>query len=261
MSLPEFQRALSEMVMSPGFRNRVAEDPGGALSAFDLSERELRRLEALARDARLKTGTILHRSTRLSMLSNTMPRTCRVLGPKGLKELTHAYWSEHPPYSAFFIQEGIRFGRFALDRLAEGQDLARAVLEAELAMLELTEAEGVWEEPRELPPPPASGVWVPRLHPLCRAVRFRHPPLAVFAELDAGRVPRDLPEGERILLLVLTAPKRVSLHDLPPDQGRALLAADGRTTAAELCRTRPLEVRAFEEMLAAGYLTAEAAPA
>lgn len=264
MSLPEFQRALSEMVMSPGFRNRVAEDPGGALSPFDLSDRELRRLEALARDGGLKTGTLLHRSTRLSMLSNTLPRTCRVLGPKGLKELTHAYWSEHPSYSAFFIQEGGRFGRFALDRLEKGQDLAREVLETELAMLELTEAEGVWEAPSgsgDSVPPPASGVWVPRLHPLCRAVRFRHPPLAVFAELDAGRVPGDLPAGERYLLLLLTGPKQVGLEELPPDQGRALLACDGRTTVAKLCQDRDLRQESFAEMLAAGYLTAEAAPA
>lgn len=267
MSLPEFQRALSEMVMSPGFRNRVAEDPGAALSPFDLSERELRRLESLARDARLKTGTLLHRSTRLSMLSNTIPRTCRALGPKGLKELTHAYWSEHPPYSSFFIEEGIRFGRFALERLGEDQALAREVLETELAMLELTGCDGVWEASPEPVRPPASGVWVPRLHPLCRAVRFHHPPLTVFAELEAGRVPRDLPEGERYLLLLLAAPKKVSLQEVPVEHGRALLAvADhggrgGRSTVAELCRTGPVEERAFEAMLAAGYLTAEAAPA
>ena len=102
---------------------------------------------------------------------------------------------------------------------------------------------------------------MPRLHPLCRAVRFHHPPLAVFAELDAGRVPRDLPEGERYLLLLLTAPKKVSLLELPLEHGRALLAADGRSTVAELCRARAVDERAFEEMLAAGYLLAEAAPA
>jgi hypothetical protein len=261
MSLPEFQRALSEMVMSPGFRNRVAEDPGSALAAFDLSDRERRRLEALARDTRLKTGTLLHRSTRLSMLSNTMSRTCRALGPQGLKELTHAYWSEHPPYSSFFIEEGIRFGRFALERLAESQDLAREVLETELALLELTQAEGLWEAPEEPVVPPASGVWVPRLHPLCRAVRFHHPPLAVIAELDAGRVPRELPAGEHYLLLFTSAPGKASMQEMSLDQGRALLAADGRSIVLELCRTRQVRERAFEELLAAGYLIAEAAPA
>ena len=57
MSLPEFQRALAEMLMSPAFRTRVADyadGADGALSSFDLSDKELRRLAALARDARLR---------------------------------------------------------------------------------------------------------------------------------------------------------------------------------------------------------------
>ena len=89
MSLRGFQLALSELVMKPGLRRRIADGAVGAeeaLAGFELSDRERRRLEALARDARLKTGTTIHRSFRLSMLANTLPRTCKVLAPAG------AYW-------------------------------------------------------------------------------------------------------------------------------------------------------------------------
>lgn len=268
MSLPEFQRALSEMLMSPAFRTRVADEAGnagGALSSFDLSDKELRRLAALARDVRLKTGTLLHRSTRLSMLSNTLPRTVRVLGSRGLKELTHAYWGEHPPYSAFFVQEGTRFGRFALERLATGafqHPYLREVLETELAFLGLMAAETAWESPAApVRPPAAAGAWLPYLHPLCRAVRFDHPPLRLLNELEAGRVPEDLPAGEHYLLVTVAAPGRLDLHELPLDRGRALLACDGRSTAARLATEKGLRRETFDELLAAGYLTAEVAPA
>jgi hypothetical protein len=282
MSLPEFQRALAEMLMSPAFRTRVADDAGnagnaggagGALSPFDLSDKELRRLAALARDARLKTGTLLHRSTRLSMLSKTLPRTVRVLGSRGLKELTHAYWGEHPPYSAFFVQEGTRFGRFALERLAAGafrHPFLREVLETELAFLELMDADTPWEPPAAPVRPPAApvaGAWVPHLHPRCRAIRFDHPPLRLLDELDGregGRVPEDLPAGEHYLLVTVAAPGRLDLQELPLDRGRALLACDGRSTAARLATLAAgpkLRLETFEELLAAGYLSAEAAPA
>src|SRR4051812_32758033 len=109
MSLQEFQRALSDLVMSPALRARVAAEGDEDLGAYELSERELRRLKALARDPGLRTGALIHRASRLSMLSNTIPRTCRALGSRGLKELVHAYWNEHLPQSMLYVQEATRF--------------------------------------------------------------------------------------------------------------------------------------------------------
>src|SRR5262249_37373321 len=120
MSLPEFQRALSDLVMSPGLRARVVEAPEEGLAGYGLSDQEHRRLAVLARDPGLRTGTIIHRASRLAMLSNTIPRTCRVLGPRGLKDLVHAYWNEHPPQSMLYVQEALRFAGYAFARLAAG---------------------------------------------------------------------------------------------------------------------------------------------
>src|SRR5437764_905727 len=119
MSLLGFQQALAELVMTPALRRRVAD--GGAqvdaaLAAYELSARERRRLEALARDPGLTTGTTIHRSFRLSMLLNTLPRTCKVLPPAALRELVHAYWQGTVPWSIQYVPEARRFAEFTLAR-------------------------------------------------------------------------------------------------------------------------------------------------
>jgi hypothetical protein len=229
MSLQDFQRALSDLVMSPGLRTRVAAEPADGLAAYDLSDQEHRRLAALARDPGLRTGTIIHRASRLAMLSNTVPRTCRVLGSRGLKELVHAYWSEHPPRSMLYVQEAGRFADYAFARLDAGtfaNPFLREVLELELETLLLSRTAGAWE-----PPTGETRAAVPerpRLHPLCRVVAFRHDPDAVVQALDAGRQLDGLAEEERYLLLTAIGGGRVGLRQVPVEQGRVLAVCDGR---------------------------------
>ncbi|HVR99092.1 MAG TPA: hypothetical protein VMW27_20910 [Thermoanaerobaculia bacterium] len=227
MSLRGFQQALSELVMSPRFRSRVAEGPGEALAAYDLSDQERRRLESLAHDAGMKTGTLIHRSFRLSMLSNTLPRTCKVLGTQGLKELIDAYWRDHLPRNYVYAQEARRFAAFVLERLRAGEvanDYVEEVLETELALLALGE-EPPWQLPRDEPPAGPAG-WTSRLHPSCRIVPFRHDPDRVLGTLAQGNVPADLPVGEFYLLLV-GRDGTVDLKPVSREQGRLLQAYDG----------------------------------
>jgi len=254
MSLPDFQRALSDLVMSPAFRTRVAEEPEAELAAYELSERERRRLAAVARDPGLRTGMLLHRAFRLSMLSNTVPRTCAALGPSGLKTLVHAYWSEHPSQSMLYVKEAQRFADYAFARLAAGtyeHPFLREVLEAELAILVLGKGRGAWE-------PPAPGAARlperPRVHPLCRAVAFRHDPGALFQALDAGLSPAGLAEEEHYLLLTAAGGGRVEMRPVAPEQGRALLACDGVRTAAEVCAAAGVEEKVVGEMAAGGWV-------
>jgi hypothetical protein len=236
MSLQDFQRALSDLVMSPGLRARVLEEPAAGLAGYELSDQEHRRLAALARDPGLRTGTVLHRASRLSMLSNTIPRTCRVLGGRGLKELVHAYWSEHPPQSMLYVQEAGRFADYAFARLDAGtfaNPFLREVLEMELGTLLLSRAAGAWE-----PPAGETGAEVPerpRLHPFCRLVTFRHDPDAVVQALDAGRPLDGLAEEEHFLLLSAAGGGRVACQKVPVEQGRVLAACDGVRLAAAVC--------------------------
>jgi hypothetical protein len=219
MALADYQHALSRLVMSPPFRAQVAESPEEALAGFDLSPRELERVAAVARDPGMRTGTLIHRSFRLSMLSNTLPRTCKALGPQGIKDFVHAYWLEQPPRSLLYVREGMRFGDWALARMrADGfrHDLLPEVLEAEMATLELSRQEAWDEEP--------AATAVPRLHPHLRIVRFRRDPDVVLPELAAGRIPEGLEEGEHYLLVRTPRVGEVTLSQLTPEAGRVLLA-------------------------------------
>lgn len=243
--------------MSTAFRARVAEDPEQSLATFDLSARERRRLETLAKDPRLRTGTMLHRANRLSMLSNTLPRTCRVLGSRGLKEMVQGYWSDHPPETQIYLREALRFADYLLARLRDGalvNAFVQEVLETELAMLHLGRAGGAWQ-PMEEPQPTADpGSRVLRLHPLCRVVRYRHDPDVVLQALDAKRIPDSLPEEEHWLLLTASGVGRVAMKSIPAEQGRALAVCDGKSSVADLCACTDLSAGVFAEMRAAGYL-------
>jgi hypothetical protein len=215
MALADFQHALSSLVMSPPFRAQVAESPDEALAGFDLSGRERERLVAVARDPGARTGTLIHRSFRLSMLSNTLPRTCKALGAQGIKDLVHAYWLEQPPRSLLYVREGLRFGEWALARMREDgfrHDLLPEVLEAEMAILELSRQEA-WEGGEPV-------VSAPSLHPRVRIVRFRRDPDVVLPELAAGRLPEGLEEGEHYLIVRTPRPGEVTLGRLAPEVGR-----------------------------------------
>ncbi len=226
MSLLGFQQALAELVMTPALRRRVAqggEEIGEALAVYDLSDRERRRLQALAADPGLRTGTTIHRSFRLSMLANVLPRTCKALAPQALRVLVHAYWKENLPRSLEYVPEARRFAEYALARSRAGEvpdhPYLDEVLETELAILALAELPA-WEQPTE--PAPDDGR---ELAPRRRLVPFRHDPDAVLGPLAAGEAPpAGLPEGEHYLLLTAGGGGRVNLRAVGRDEGRALQA-------------------------------------
>jgi len=254
MSLQDFQRALSDLVMSPGLRTRVAEAPAESLAGYELSDQEHRRLTALARDPGLRTGTIIHRASRLAMLSNTVPRTCRVLGSRGLKELVHAYWSEHPPQSMLYVQEASRFADYAFARLAAGtfeNPFLREVLEMELGILILSRAERAWERlvGTEIPERP-------RLHPFCRLVAFRHDPDAVIQALDTGRPLDGITAAEHFLLLSAAGAGRVTQQPVKVEQGRMLAACDGLRAMEEVCAVAGVAQEVLGAVVVAGLVVA-----
>jgi hypothetical protein len=256
MSLQSFQQALTDLVMSPALRARVAEDPPGSLAPYDLSDLEIRRLTALARDPRVRTPTLLHRSFRLSMLANTLPRTCKALGPRGIRELTHAYWSEGPPRTMQYVKEALRFADFARARLRDGSfqnAFLEEVLETELAGLTLARA-GVTREAGEHPVPDALAFRTPRLHPACRVVAWHHDPDAVLAALDAGRPLDGIPEEDRCLALAAVGAGKLITQSFGAVERRALLAVDGTRTVGDLCAELDVPGAVFAKLVAGGWL-------
>ncbi len=256
MSLQGFQQALTDLVMSPALRARVAEEGAACLASYPLSELELRRLEALARDPRVRTPTMLHRSFRLSMLANTLPRSCKALGPRGLRELTHAYWTEGPPRSMQYVKEALRFQEYTLGRLRDGSfrhDFLAEILETETENLALSRSGLAWE-PGERPVPDDLALQTPRLHPACRAVSWRHDPEAVLAALDAGRPLEGMAEGEHTLLLISEGGGRVGLKPFRDDEGKVLATVDGQRSVGELCDGLEVPGRVFVDLVRRGWV-------
>lgn len=222
MSLLAFQQTLAALVASAEWRRRAAAGDESDWPA-DLEPRERRRLRALALAPGLRTGAIIHRSFRLSMLSTSLPRTCKALGPQAIKALTHDFWRGHAPRSLLYRREALRFAAYALPRLRAGE-FANAwlpeVLEAEAALLELLE----WADEGRSAVAQSDG-W--RLAPGCRVVRFRAEPLGVLGALAEGRLPAESVAGEHYLLLRYEPPGRVELRPLTREHGR-LLTTPGR---------------------------------
>jgi hypothetical protein len=219
MTLLAFQQTLAALVASPELRRRAeAGDERDWPPTLDARER--RRLRVLARAPGLRTGTIIHRSFRLSMLSTSLPRTCKALGAQAIKALTHDFWRAHPPRSLLYRREALRFARYALPRLRAGE-FANAwlpeVLEAEARLLELLEEADAGQA--VAPTGPGDG---PRLAPGCRVVCFRAPPLTVLNTLAEGRLPEESAPGEHYLLLRCLGPGRVDLRALDAAHGRLL---------------------------------------
>lgn len=262
MSLDGFQQALAALLMTPGLRAELSRLPPPelpeALARFALTERERQRLHAVARQPGMRVTTVLHRAARLSMLSNTLPRTCVALGDRGLQEVTHGYWKEHLPTSVQYVREALRFAGFLRERLREGtrvNPLLPEVLEAEVAMLELSRAGAFTPDP--LGPTPEGGDWEearPRLSPWCRAVPFRWEPLSVLRELSAGRLPPEQPEGEYVLVLESVAPGRVMQHAVDAARGRLLRASTGERSVSRLCAELDCPASLVRELAGRGFL-------
>lgn len=260
MSLAGFQQALAALVMSPALRQEVARlaapELPASLGHLELTERERHRLHALARDPGMKVTTVLHRATRLGMLSNTVPRTCHVLGEQALHRVVNRYWSEHPPIRMQYEREAQRFGAFVRDLVRAGElvhALLPELLEAELAMLELGRA-GRTAAPEPLPQGAALEQTRPRLSPWCRALAFRREPLAVLRALDSGQQPTGLPEGEHYLVLECVGVGQVQPHSVLPAPGRALLASTGEHPVARLCAELECSPALFLQLATRGWL-------
>lgn len=196
MSLEVYQEIFCRMVASPAFRDRVLAAPETALNGFDLTERERRRLLAVAAQPGMRVNTAIHRANRLSPLDQTLPFTCFLLG-EGLRALLERYWSENPTENLQIPAESERFADFLSGELRAGR-LDGPYLEDVLAF-ERTCTKLRFFTPAELRSLASAGDDLP---PLVRIVTFRHDPLPLLEALANLEMPApDLGAGEFHLLI------------------------------------------------------------
>jgi hypothetical protein len=230
LSLTEFQHALSALVASPALCRRLATgaagEDGGLLTPYALTEREERRLLAVARQRGMATNCALYRANRLSPLRAFLPRTCALLGPRLRAELD-AYLETYRETDLQFRREIEAFGRSLLGRFEAGEipiPVLPDVIAFELASHEL---QSLPRKDIEARLAAGSGTGRLRLHPLIRVLRLRHDPAVLLPPLVAGEpLPEDLPKGEFFLLLDARFDELTS-SALRSGIGRALLGLDG----------------------------------
>jgi hypothetical protein len=196
MSLEVYQETLGRMVALPAFRERVALHPVEALSGLELTERESRRLLAVAAQPGMLVNTAIHRANRLTPLDQTMPFTCFLLG-KELPALLERYWLENPTENLQLPVECERFAAFVKREIENGRVsnyYLEEVLEFERVCTELR-----FYTEQELRNRDSFNKGLPDL---VRLVNFRHDPVQLLeALMNLQLPPTDLPDGEFHLLI------------------------------------------------------------
>jgi hypothetical protein len=121
VSLPDFQACLARLITEAELSVRVAAEGSSAFGARVLTDRESRRLRAIAGSRGLTVTRKLHRGFRLGKLLSMLPLTCARLGDEVLGQEATAFWRERPSRSFYFWEEAISFCDFLAARAAAGE--------------------------------------------------------------------------------------------------------------------------------------------
>jgi len=208
MALSDFQRALSEMTVTPSLAARVRAEGEPPLAAYDLTARERARLVAVAQHPGMDLNCTLARGNRFGPIVDVLPLTCTLLKP-WLRELLEELWQVKRPDNYQLSGEEHAFAAFLQAKLAGGEfshPYLAEVLEYEIASWALVQslrhtAEGDEPQPGDEP---------------FRVVHFSHDPTALLPPLEAGALPPDgLPGGRFPVRVTLRGDTLVVEHEEP----------------------------------------------
>jgi len=220
----DFQRALCDLIASPELCVRLRVEGEEALNAYDLTERERRRLEGVVRQRGMSVSCTLYRANRVTPLYSLLPRTCVLLGDR-LRDEVGAFWLAESTDMQFGT-EIERFAEHIRSRMAEGalrSPYIPELLDFELAVnaLQVAPRERLLAELRQRP---VGDAW--EANPLLRVVRFAHRPRILLEELDRGRIPAVEPERGNFYLLLNGSELTLDVREIDPHYGDVL--ADAR---------------------------------
>ncbi len=120
MSLEAYQTAFARMTLDPKLVRRILNEGEAALSAYDLTPRELRRLTAIAQQPGMKVNCTLARANRLTAITGLLPRTCELLIDE-LRGLLDRFWDEHTMSDLQMLPAGLEFAAFLEREIAAGR--------------------------------------------------------------------------------------------------------------------------------------------
>jgi hypothetical protein len=127
--LADFQQALADLTASPPLCLEALADPDILDERYDLTARELRRLQAVVRHPGMACSCMVYRANRLAPLALNTPGLCKALGPD-LRAVASDYWAAFPQSNVHFYIEADRFCRFLQGELNRGRVFPREVREA-----------------------------------------------------------------------------------------------------------------------------------
>lgn len=200
---------MADLVVSAEMRARVRDDAQTALAPYELSEKDSRRLQALASDRGMKAGNLIHNSFRLGMVADTLPKTRAVLGEQRFEQHIREYWRRVPSKNYRYAQEAFRFGDYLLAAM-EAEQLDDPYLE-EVLQYELTTVRVLQQKN----PPP-------------RLIEFRHDPEVLLPALDDPDVDAralDVEEGEYYVLVRRLPSGDLDARPIPPELAAQLTGA------------------------------------
>lgn len=117
MSIAEFQRAFVDLIASPERCMALREGAEDALTGYDLTALERKRLATTVRHEAMSANGSLHRVNRLIGIYSVLPHTCRLLGERLMDELD-AFWTASRHVTLQSRCESERFGLWLEERIA-----------------------------------------------------------------------------------------------------------------------------------------------
>lgn len=140
MSIASFQRALTELTLSPAAATALRLGDFDRLAAYDLTAREKARLADIVRQPGISVHCSLSRGNRLEAILAAFPMTC-VLLRGALRGLVDELWRLHHPSNYQLFGEEDVFAELVARRLVAGTlavNYAADILAYETACLALT---------------------------------------------------------------------------------------------------------------------------
>lgn len=196
VALDAYQEIFCRMIASADYRTRLIEHPQSIYNNHALTEREQRRLSALAAHPGMRVNTAIHRANRLTPLDQTLPFTCFLIGDR-LGPLLDRYWAANPTENLQLPTECARFADFLEQEMNGGRLVAPFV--AEVLAFERTCTELRFFSEQELVRRTGAHG---RLPAQVRILRFQHDPEQLLEALSELKSPSsELEEGEFYLAI------------------------------------------------------------
>jgi hypothetical protein len=196
VALEAYQEIFCRMIASADYRTRLIEHPQSIYQDHVLTEREQRRLSALAAHPGMRVNMAIHRANRLTPLDQTLPFTCFLIGDR-LGPLLDRYWDANPTENLQLPAECARFADFLEQEINAGLLLDPYL--AEVLAFERVCTELRFFSEQELVRKMGTHA---RLPAQVRILRFRHDPEQLLDALSELKPPpARLEEGEFYLAI------------------------------------------------------------